>query len=120
MKTIFSNTYVHYGLLVFAGLFLGWLLFHSPKAEKDEHNHSAAETIGEIWTCSMDPQVRKDAAGKCPICGMDLIQLKQSNEAKADSNAVHFSKEAAQLANVSTSIVSRQKPTKEGRMYGKV
>ena len=67
----------------------------------------------------MDPQIRKDKSGKCPICGMDLILLTQS-EAKVDSNAVHFSKEAAELANVSTSVVSRQKPVKEVRLYGKV
>jgi len=33
---------------------------------------------------------------------------------------VHFSKDAAALANVATSIVSRQKPLKEVRLYGKV
>ncbi|MEI6053324.1 MAG: efflux RND transporter periplasmic adaptor subunit [Opitutaceae bacterium] len=117
MKTIFSNKYLRGSLLILAGLFLGWLFFHSPKTFKDEHNHS--ETKKQIWTCSMDPQIRKDKAGKCPICGMDLILLTQS-EAKVDSNAVHFSKEAAELANVATSIVSRQKPVKEVRLYGKV
>ena len=117
MKTIFSNKYLRGSLLILAGLFLGWLFFHSPKTGKDEHNHY--ETKKQIWTCSMDPQIRKDKAGKCPICGMDLILLTQS-EAKVDSNAVHFSKEAAELANVATSIVSRQKPVKEVRLYGKV
>ena len=117
MKTIFSNKYLRGSLLILAGLFLGWLFFHSPKTGKDEHNHS--ETKKQIWTCSMDPQIRKDKAGKCPICGMDLIPLKQT-ETKVDSNAVHFSKEATELANVATSIVSRQKPVKEVRLYGKV
>jgi len=51
---------------------------------------------------------------------MDLILLNQGGGEKVDSNAVHFSKEAAELANVSTMIVSRQKPTKEVRLYGKV
>jgi len=68
----------------------------------------------------MHPQIHLDHAGKCPICGMDLILLNQSGGAKVDSNAVHFSKEAAELANVATSVVSRQKPTKEVRLYGKV
>ena len=106
-------------LLVLAGLFLGWLFFHSPKAVKDEHNHSAAETKKQLWTCAMHPQIRLDHPGKCPICGMELILLKSAG-VKVDSNAVHFSKEAMELANVATSIVSRQKPLKEVRLYGKV
>ena len=106
-------------LLVLAGLFLGWLFFHSPKAVKDEHNHSATETKKQLWTCAMHPQIRLDHPGKCPICGMELIPL-QNAGVKVDSNAVHFSKEAMELANVATSIVSRQKPLKEVRLYGKV
>ena len=35
-------------------------------------------------------------------------------------DAIHLSKEAAQLANVLTSVVSKQKPVKEVRLYGKV
>ncbi len=104
-------------LLLLAGLFLGWLFFHSTDKKNDKQQ--TTETKKQIWTCSMDPQIRKDKDGKCPICGMDLIPLKQS-EAKVDSNVVHFSKEAAELANVTTSIVSYQKPTKEVRLYGKV
>ena len=106
-------------LLLLAGLFLGWLFFHSPKVVKDEHNHSAAETKKQLWTCAMHPQIRLDHPGKCPICGMELIPL-QNGGVKVDSNAVHFSKEAMELANVATSIVSRQKPLKEVRLYGKV
>jgi Cu2+-exporting ATPase len=33
------------------------------------------------YTCPMHPEVIKDAPGKCPKCGMDLIPLKKS---KAD------------------------------------
>jgi len=118
MKTIFSNKYVRYGLLVLAGLFFGWLLFHP--SDKKNDKQQTAETKKQIWTCSMHPQIRLDHPGKCPICGMDLILLNQGGGEKVDSNAVHFSKEAAELANVSTMIVSRQKPTKEVRLYGKV
>jgi hypothetical protein len=30
---------------------------------------------GGFWTCSMHPQVGMPQKGKCPICGMDLVQL---------------------------------------------
>ena len=118
MKKIFSNIYVRYGLLVLAGLFLGWLLFHSNNKTTNEQK-STVESKKQIWTCSMHPQIHLDHAGKCPICGMELILL-QNAGAKVDSNAVVFSKEAMELANVSTSVVSRQKPVKEVRLYGKV
>jgi len=106
------------GLLVLlAGLFLGWLFFHS--GNKSTEKQQLTETKKQIWTCAMHPQIRLDHPGKCPICGMELILL-QNAGAKIDSNAVHFSKEAMELANVSTSIVSYQKPVKEVRLYGKV
>ena len=108
---------LRYGLLVLAGLFLGWLFFHS--GNKSTEKQQLTETKKQIWTCAMHPQIRLNHPGKCPICGMELILL-QNAGAKIDSNAVHFSKEAMELANVSTSIVSYQKPVKEVRLYGKV
>jgi Cu(I)/Ag(I) efflux system membrane fusion protein len=120
MKKIVLNKYVRYGLLILAGLFLGWLFFHSSKPVKDEHNHAVTESKKQMWTCSMHPQIRVDHPGKCPICAMDLIPVTDGGGAKVDSDAVHFTKEAAELANVATSIVSHQRPNKEVRLYGKV
>jgi len=119
MKTIFSNKYVRSGLLILGGLFLGWLFFHSNNKTTDKQK-SAVETKKQMWTCSMHPQIRVDHPGKCPICAMDLIPVVESSGVKVDSNAVHFSKEAAELANVATSVVSRQQPSKDVRLYGKV
>jgi Cu(I)/Ag(I) efflux system membrane fusion protein len=68
----------------------------------------------------MHPQIRMTSPGKCPICGMDLIPLVQSNSSTIDPDAIHLSKEAAALADVITSKVTRQKPVKEVRLYGKV
>ncbi|MDD4921271.1 MAG: efflux RND transporter periplasmic adaptor subunit [Bacteroidales bacterium] len=119
MKRIFSNPYVRYGSMLAVGFFLGWLFFHSPEKAKEEHQHSAKESKSEIWTCSMHPQIRKSEPGLCPICGMDLIPLVQ-NTSSEDSLAIHLTKEAAALANVMTSVVSRQNPVKEVRLYGKV
>lgn len=120
MKTIFSNKYVAYGLLILFGLFLGWLFFHSSPTAGEAHDHTGSEKENEIWTCSMHPQIKMDKPGKCPICAMDLILLNQNSTAQMDSNAIHFTADAAALANVATSIVSRSKPAKEVRLYGKV
>lgn len=68
----------------------------------------------------MHPQIRMTEPGKCPICGMELIPLVQSSTTSIDPDAIHLSKEAAELADVLTSRVTKQKPVKEVRLYGKV
>jgi len=87
---------------------------------KEEHVHSVDEAKAEVWTCSMHPNIRMDKPGKCPICAMDLILLNSGSSSQSDAMAIHLTKEAAQLANVQTSVVSRQNPEKEVRLYGKV
>lgn len=120
MKNIFSNQTFRSILFVVVGLLLGWAIFHSSPKTEESHEHSAEEHAAEVWTCSMHPHIKMDKPGKCPICAMDLIPLSQSGGGSADAYAIHFTKEAAQLANVMTSIVSKQQPVKEVRLYGKV
>ena len=90
------------------------------KYRKELHDHQTEVAQGTIWTCAMHPQIRMEEPGKCPICGMDLIPLAQSGDSSIDPDAIHLTKEAAQLANVLTSVVTKQKPVKEVRLYGKV
>jgi len=119
MKPISQNKNLKYALLILVGLFLGWLFFHS--STKTEAKKAPTEQDkNTIWTCSMHPQIRMNKPGKCPICGMDLIPLKTNNTAAIDPDAIKLSKEAMQLANVLTSVVGKQKPVKEIRLYGKV
>ena len=119
MKKIFSNKYFRFSLILIGGFFLGWLFFHSPGKTEDKHDHTAEATKGTIWTCAMHPQIRMNAPGKCPICGMDLIPLTEGGT-NTDLGAIHMTKEAAQLANVITTVVSKQNPVKDIRLYGKV
>ncbi len=119
MKKILFNRYFHFGLFAVGGLFIGWLFFHSSGKTEEKHEHTVQDGKTTIWTCAMHPQIRRDAPGKCPICGMDLIPLNQ-NVAEVDPNAIHLTREAAQLANVLTSVVSRQSSVKEVRLYGKI
>ena len=37
-------------------------------------------SAGTIWTCPMHPEIRRDAPGSCPICGMALEPLEPSLE----------------------------------------
>jgi Cu(I)/Ag(I) efflux system membrane fusion protein len=119
-KNIFSNRYLNYGLILITGLFLGWLLFHPGHKHSSADETVQSDTQGTIWTCAMHPQIRMPQPGKCPICGMDLIPLEQGGSQPEELGAVHLTAEAAQLANVQTSVVSKQLPFKEVRLYGTV
>ncbi len=119
---------LRYLLILLIGLALGWLFFHS-SGHNDKISANANKEVKEhkhtIWTCSMHPQIRLDKPGKCPICGMELIPLKESGSSEdssttIDPNAIQLSDEAVALANVQTSIVSNENPMKDLRLYGKI
>jgi hypothetical protein len=37
---------------------------------------TTAETAAAVYTCSMHPDVKQDAPGKCTKCGMNLEKVK--------------------------------------------
>jgi Cu(I)/Ag(I) efflux system membrane fusion protein len=117
---LFSNKYVNYSLLLLLGIGIGWLFFHSSGKLVTNPDQQAESVKSTIWTCSMHPQIRMTQPGNCPICGMELIPVAQSGTSSIDPDAIHLSKEAAELANVLTSVVTKQTPVKEVRLYGKV
>lgn len=121
MGKIFLHKWIKYGLLLVFGIFLGWIFFHGSgnKINHDNHQHEVAQ--GTVWTCAMHPQIKLPQPGKCPICGMDLIPLAQAGTSpQTDPDAIRLTKEAAELARVVTTKVSRQNPVREVRLYGKV
>jgi Cu(I)/Ag(I) efflux system membrane fusion protein len=121
-KDILSNTYLKAGLLVLAGLLLGWLIFHqseTPVKTNEEAVSEHSETAHQIWTCAMHPQIRMDEPGDCPICGMELITVKNSS-VELDDEAIEMSESAMKLAEVQTSVVTRGSVAKEVLLYGKI
>ncbi|GAA3955024.1 efflux RND transporter periplasmic adaptor subunit [Hymenobacter algoricola] len=50
----------------------------------DAHNH---ETAGDLFTCPMHPQIIRDQAGDCPICGMDLVKKPKAGGTQAPASA---------------------------------
>jgi membrane fusion protein, copper/silver efflux system len=40
---------------------------------KSEHEHSGGSAAAR-YTCPMHPEVVQDKAGKCPKCGMELVE----------------------------------------------
>ena len=119
-RKIFSSKYVNYSLILIIGLFLGWLIFHPKHSDKIKNGSTVEVSRETIWTCAMHPQIRMSQPGQCPLCGMDLMPLEQEETSSVDPDAIRMTPEAAQLANVLTSVVTKQKAVKEVRLYGKV
>ncbi|MDR2087134.1 MAG: efflux RND transporter periplasmic adaptor subunit [Dysgonamonadaceae bacterium] len=118
MKT--KNLFI-YLLILAAGLLLGWLFFR-PSSEKQTDNTKTETTEAQEWICAMHPQIRQNHPGRCPLCAMDLTPVKKmtGSDESIDPEAIVLSKEAVALANVQTTTVGRQRPTKEVHLYGVV
>jgi Cu(I)/Ag(I) efflux system membrane fusion protein len=61
---------------------------------------TVAKETDTYYTCSMDPQIVADKPGKCPICHMQLTQVKKSAGAKSDE--IQLSEQQIQLGNIHT------------------
>lgn len=55
------------------------------------------------YTCSMDPQVKENKPGKCPVCKMDLTPAKKSNSSVMDE--IELSEQQVQLGNILTDTI---------------
>jgi Cu(I)/Ag(I) efflux system membrane fusion protein len=117
-------------IVLIAGVFLGWLFFHSSRDSQGtgqviqtlHEGHDHEEETPTVWTCSMHPQIRKDEPGKCPICAMDLVPLAEvaSGGDDLDPDEISMTESAARLADIQTVKVRRGTPVKEVFLQGKV
>ncbi|HEX7365934.1 MAG TPA: efflux RND transporter periplasmic adaptor subunit [Pelobium sp.] len=53
------------------------------------------------YTCSMHPQIVEDHPGTCPICGMDLVKVQDTN-----TNEIILDDNQIRLANIKTQKIS--------------
>ncbi|MCB1042266.1 MAG: efflux RND transporter periplasmic adaptor subunit [Acidobacteria bacterium] len=104
-------------IILVLALWSGWLLFR-PDVNEVHSDSQTAEKV-QIWTCSMHPQIRLNAPGSCPICGMDLIPA-SSDDHESGPWELSLSPQAMKLAQIQTSTVRRSQVPHEVRMVGKV
>ena len=119
-----------HAMVLGAGIFLGWVFFHSPgdKTISETENltghegHEYNEEIGTIWTCSMHPRIRQDKPGKCPICAMDLVPVSslESEGSGVHPDEIRLTESAAKLADIQTAVVRKGSPEKEIFLQGYV
>ncbi len=57
------------------------------------------------YTCSMHPQVMQDKAGKCPICGMELIAVTKPMNSIVDE--IKLSDQQMQLGGIHSDTISK-------------
>ncbi|UOK41647.1 MULTISPECIES: efflux RND transporter periplasmic adaptor subunit [Flavobacterium] len=72
---------------------------------KNKEDHSGHDMSKEttFYTCSMDPQIKEDKPGKCPICHMSLTPI-QNND--TNTNEISLSKQQIQLGNITTQTIA--------------
>ena len=98
---------IYIGIAVVVGLLVGYLIFGGSSEttmEEQVHDHSAEMASGEMWTCSMHPQIMQPEPGSCPICGMDLIPADAAGEGLSHSQ-ISMTANAMTLAGVETVTV---------------
>lgn len=80
---------------------------------------SEQDTV-KFWTCSMHPQIQQPDPGQCPICGMDLIPVREGQQANLSERELKLSDSARKLAGIVTVPVERKHVVNHVRMVGKV
>lgn len=70
-----------------------------------KHNVKVAANKDVYYTCSMHPQINEQKPGKCPICGMTLIQVQKSQAPKSDE--LQLSEQQMQLGNISVDTIGK-------------
>jgi Cu(I)/Ag(I) efflux system membrane fusion protein len=70
------------------------------------HAHEVGEGEATLWTCGMHPSVRMNEPGKCPICNMDLVPVREAQgEGAGGPVTIQLGERARSLAGVATSDV---------------
>lgn len=79
------------------------------KSGKDMH---AGHGQAQEYTCPMHPQIIRDAPGKCPICGMDLVPKTSNKELLIDSSIVSLAKPVNAQVISSIPVISPESGTR--------
>jgi membrane fusion protein, copper/silver efflux system len=87
-------------IITFGGIL--FFLVSCGEMGKTKDDTSQTEESNIYYTCSMDPQIKEDKPGKCPICHMDLTPAQEN---KSASDEIALSAQQIQLGNISTLIL---------------
>ncbi len=69
-------------------------------------NQEVAIDPDVYYTCSMDPQVKENKPGKCPICKMELTMARKSSQ--KDKDEIELSAQQIQLGNIHVDTIGKE------------
>jgi len=70
-----------------------------------KHKKIATEQSATYYTCSMHPEIMEPHAGKCPICGMNLIPVQKDDTSK--TGEIKLSDQQIQLGNIRVDTIGK-------------
>lgn len=95
-------------------LFLTFPVFVFSCGKTSNHEgHKMDDVV--YYTCSMDPQIKEDKPGKCPICHMTLTPIKED---KSASNQIALSAQQIKLGNINTLELTESSNSIEEKFTG--
>ena len=93
--------------LILAILFIG--------SCKNSNESKLNSPEGTYYTCSMDPQVKEDKPGNCPICHMALTPVKSDD---LNTNEITLSEQQIKLGNIKISTIEESQKQLEHTFLG--
>lgn len=63
---------------------------HAKLQSETPNNSASVQKKGDVWTCPMHPQIKKDGPGTCPICGMSLVKAGEVEVDQTDAGAANM------------------------------
>jgi Cu(I)/Ag(I) efflux system membrane fusion protein len=113
-------TWIVSGLLL---LGIGYMIGSRDSVHSKPENHSShgkASDDKKVWTCSMHPQIKLPKKGKCPICFMDLIPLKNNGTGEESDRVLKMTSASMKLAEIQTKKIERKESFINLELFGKV
>lgn len=74
--------------------------------DKHEHHDAGTSATGINYTCPMHPQIVESQPGSCPICGMNLVPVKEQ-AAGENAGSIMLSDTQVKLGNITSRPVQR-------------
>lgn len=90
--------------------------------KKDDHSQHAAETVQQIYTCPMHPEIIRDKPGNCPICGMKLVKKETGSQKINDVTLETMLKPTNEfvISSIPVATIRRKEEQLEIEALGKV
>lgn len=98
------------------GFWLGTRQASSPPASLDVLSQPATPAAGQTYVCPMHAHIVQDHPGECPICGMDLVVMKEA--AGAATNQIYVDTATQQKLGVQLAKAERATLTHDIPAYG--